>query len=298
MTHIFVAGSRGYLGTHLVTQLASENGTEVETLEKLSVFEKKTIGVEDIAALEVRLEDHFRQRSPDIVINLLGGNYRNSWSSSMPTLESNLLLPISIVQAALRARVRRFISIGTIWESCGHSALSSDVGPYVASKTLLSSFFRGNISTSQIAIVLRLGDIYGPSDTRPKLIPYLADCFQRQKVACINNPLGELSPIHVDDAVSAIIKATQDTLEFNSQGFLDYDVNPNYIMTVKDLLATLRKLGICPQIRIDAGPPARTPSLSAITSFKFLAGWSPKTPLAEGLARIFGEPAPQANSHL
>lgn len=298
MTLIFVAGSSGYLGTHLVTQLASEKGIELATLEKLSVLEKETIGVEDIAALEVHLEDHFRQRSPDIVINLLGGNYRNSWSNSMPTLESNLLLPISIVQAALRARVRRFISIGTIWESCGHSALTSDAGPYVASKTFLSSFFRGNISKSQIAIVLRLGDLYGPSDTRPKLIPYLADCFQRQKVARINNPLGELSPIHVDDAVSAIIKATQDTLELKSQGFFDYDVNPNFIITVHDLIEKLRELGICPQFQFDAGPPARTPSLSEITSFKFLAGWSPQTPLSKGLARIFGEPAPQTNSHV
>jgi len=296
MTLIFVAGSSGYLGTHLVTQLASEKGIELATLEKLSVLEKKTIGIQDLATLEDRLEDHFRQMSPDVVINLVGGHYRNSWSNSIPTLESNLLLPISIVQAALRAGVRRFISIGTIWESCRHSALSSDAGPYVASKALLSDFFRGNISKNQIAITLRLGDLYGEGDTRPKLIPYLADCFQRQKVARINNPLGELSPIHVDDATRAIIRATQDTLEFKSQGFLDYDVNPNFIVTVHDLIETLRELGICPQFQFDAGPPARTPSLSEITNFKFLAGWSPQTSLPEGLARIFGGPAHHIDS--
>jgi len=203
---IFITGATGFIGKHLVRQLANaENNVTINLYgDESSPFEsvvgiyrlgEKTI-TEDIKFLA---DGHF-----DGIIHLASLYPTvHKPDEAVKLIDSNVRFSTYILECAAQAGISWFINTGTFWQNY-QNADYSPVNLYAATKQAFESIARYYIETEQIRFVtLRLCDTYGPNDTRPKIFT-LWERIARTSETLEMSPGEQIIDIsHVDDIVSA-----------------------------------------------------------------------------------------------
>jgi len=195
----------------------------------------------------------------------------------------------NLLQAAIGAHARRFI-VGSFAPLAGSAPATASRGAAAVrsmENQVLGATQQGLIE----GVVLRYGMFYGPGV--PSTIA-LVKRVRKRLLPVVRGDTGQLPLIHIDDAVSATVRA----LDAAPAGST-YEIVDDHPASVTEIVTTLAK-------HIDAGPPFRVPAwlprlvapyLARVTAIrmplsnaraKAELGWTPKYPTVEhGIVQIF-----------
>jgi GDP-L-fucose synthase len=294
---VFVAGNRGMVGAALIRRLATE---ECEVL----VADRTQADLMDQASTRALL----MAMRPDAVIIAaakVGGILANdSWPADF--LYNNLMIAANLVEASHRADVNRLLFLGSsciypkfaaqpiVEEAMLEGALEPTNQWYAIAKIAgikLAQAYRKQHGRDYISAMPT--NLYGPGDnfdlTSSHVIPALMRKVHELRVA--EGPAlsvwGSGAPrrefLHVDDCADACVTLLRDYSDD-----IHVNVGSGEDLTIKDLAKLICEvIGYNGTIEFDSSRPDGTPrKLMSIERLRAM-GWSPRTPLREGLARTY-----------
>ena len=305
MKRALITGATGFVGRHLAARLMKE-GVKVCILvrpgsdrKQLYALPAKPLLYEHDGTTPgmVRL---FKLATPDTVFHLAAVTLAEHRMEDVDALiRSNILFGSQLLEACAQTKVPRFINTGTYWQHY-EQADYDPVCLYAATKQSFEDILRFYAGTTALrAVTLKLYDVYGPADTRGKLLQ------QIQKAQHNDEPL-KLSPgkqlvdfVYIDDAVEAYLQAARLLEERPSQVHgRSFAVRTGKPVSVRELVALYERVT---QTNVPAAwgaRPYRPREVMSPLEGPLLPGWKAKANLEEGLRRTLGfEPAAEGVRH-
>lgn len=219
---VLVTGSRGFLGRHLVKKLM-ERGVPPE-----NIFSP---GAEE---LDLRIKKNCEKAvfGRDIVIHLaaVSGNFEFHRNHPAEIFYDNLIMGVSLMEAARAAGVKKFVSIGSVTEYPEFGSLPFKEeniwdgpveeihAPYTIAKKMI--LVQGQAYRAQYdldAIHLILTNMYGPGEEfeRGYVIPSLikktleAKRNNHESIEVLGSGRATRDFLYIDDAAEGVILATE-----------------------------------------------------------------------------------------
>jgi nucleoside-diphosphate-sugar epimerase len=213
MKSCLVTGSTGHLGRRLVAAVAAQ-GIEVhcpvrpsadtsalrQTGAKIHVLDR---GIQDLYEI---LASHV----VDTVFHLAAHQpRRDDYAEVQRTLEANLDYGTHLLAAAQSAGVKRLVNTGSFWQY-GPSGERRPNSLYAATKAAFQDLMDHYCRTHGLrALTLVLYDVYGPRDPRGKLLSQIVELSGTGSVLDTTEGRQRISLVHVDDVVTAFLRASE-----------------------------------------------------------------------------------------
>lgn len=302
--NVFVAGGSGTIGVPLVRALVAA-GHQVTALTRSASrqgdlrAQGASVAVADALDREALIAAVQAAR-PTHIIHQLTALPKNGPRRSSD-LEATNRLRIdgtrNLLDAAIRAGARRFVAgsfallapRGPVPTASGENAGAAAVRSMESQ--VLDATARGAIE----GVILRYGMFYG-IDT-PSTVAMI-EMVRKRRLPVVRGDAGQLPVIHVDDAVSATIRA----LDVAPAGGA-YDIVDDRAVSLTEIVEAIAEYtGSAAPRRVPAWlPRLLSPYLARITSMRMPLsnakataelGWRPRYPtMRDGLARMFQEAA-------
>jgi nucleoside-diphosphate-sugar epimerase len=199
LKNIFITGASSYLGKNFLNKVSEHRIYALTNRNMPDHYEN---------LIPVRLStDEFNafynEKEIDTIVHLAANSLISQKDEDIEKIfDVNILLGNQILLSTKNSPVEKFITAGSYSQDIDESPNNL----YKISKQIFEDLLRNfSLKNNIIPVSLHFGDIYGPNDTRDKLIPYLLKNENKNEVQFNSNGLGYFSPIHVCDAVDAII---------------------------------------------------------------------------------------------
>lgn len=198
---ILVFGSTGFIGKSFVLHLENEGWENVFVVNrtKNSLHGNKT---HEFNFDEFQMKRHLQTYPKTTIVNMTNAYSKNS-KLNHEQLAANLFHPLTLA-SELEDERQTFLQVGTYFEELG---LAEEPFSYAwAKKTVSRLLSESNTKKGFRATVIKLFDVYGEGDTRPKLMNLLARHFSADnpKPLEMSCPRKQFFPVHIDDTVDAI----------------------------------------------------------------------------------------------
>ncbi len=295
---ILVTGGAGFIGSHIVDKLISQNN-KVVIIDNLSTGQKENINKKarfykaDIT--NKKIKEIFKKEKPDIVFHLAAQiNVRKSIQNPLLDTKVNVLGSLNIFQAAKESNVKKIIfssTGGAIYgkakktptpETCQPKPQS----PYGLSKLTTENYLKLYHKLFNINYtILRYSNVYGPRQNtlaEAGVIAIFTKQLLKNKTPVINGTgKQERDYVYVKDVVSANLSSLKrgDNKTFN--------IGTSKKTSVNQIFKTLSQK-INPQIKAKHGPSIKgeikTSALN-IRKAKNNLNWKPKTNLKTGIEK-------------
>jgi nucleoside-diphosphate-sugar epimerase len=278
----FITGGTGFLGSRLANFLVNKGATvhllkrKKSNLLRLKEVENQVNFVEEDEFSPINF---FLKNKIDCVIHA-ATDYGQKNSDPLNIIETNLILPLNILNGAIASKVGIFINTDTV--------LDKKVNGYSLSKSQFKDWLKTR-STEIIAINVALEHFYGPLDNDTKFTTFIIRSFLNA-VEDLSLTKGEQTRdfIYVDDVILAFWKIIRG-LKHKSNGFFSYQVGSGSSITIKDFVLLVKGLTGNTTTNLNFGAiPYRDNEVMNVSinleSLKRL-GWVSKTNLIEGLTR-------------
>jgi UDP-glucose 4-epimerase len=298
---VVVTGGAGFIGSHVVDRLVAD-GHQVTVIDNLSAGRREHVPAgARLAAVDLRsprLDALVREARPDAIVHLAA---QPSVARSVvdPALDAavNVGGTAALLHAGARAGAGRVVYVSTGGAAYGDTDVvptpedhpAHATSPYgvskVAAERYLDLWCR---STGGRGVVLRPANVYGPrQDPHGEAGVVAIFCHRLAAGApCVINGDGEQTRdfVWVGDVVDAVIRALA-----SAERFAIANVGTGVETSVNDLHRRLAAVaGVAAPARhgpARAGEQRRS-ALDASRA-KVWLGWSPLTPLDEGLSRTW-----------
>jgi UDP-glucose 4-epimerase len=242
-----VTGAGGFIGHHVVAAL--------ERREDVFALARATLPAERGGARWLTADlasPGFVNSLPsqiDTVVHLAQSPYyRDFPDRGADIFAVNVASTALLLDWSQRAGVRRFILAST--GGADRAGAAAGLSYYLASKRsseLLASSYGAHFAVT----VLRFFFVYGAGQKASMLIPRLVESVRDGRAITLTGQNGlRLNPVHVDDVVRAVVKATEITVS------AEIDVAGPEVLTLRaigDIIG--RKLGRAPRYLVDAAAP-------------------------------------------
>lgn len=235
---ILLTGVTGYLGSHLAIALLA-NGCEVVALKR------KSSSLHRIESILTKLVLHntedvdfskiFTQHGKiDVVIHTATCYGRHGESASQ-ILSTNLMFPLTVLDAATTSGVGLFINTDTV--------LDKLLNPYALSKGQFTDWGRYFSRINKIRFLnLKLEHFYGPSDDESKFTTYVINnCLLNAPELKLTLGEQQRDFIYIDDVVAAYLLLI-DKQGFFDDKFIDISVGSGVAITIKEFVETAHRL--------------------------------------------------------
>ncbi len=204
---ILLTGATGFLGSHLLEMLASLPNTEVIVLKRsfsntarikhlLNAPSVSTFNVDQVELVEI-----FNNRQIDIIIHTATEYGRNE-TTSLKTIETNLLFPIKLIELAIQNGTSTFINTDSYFnkENFSYSHL---INYSLSKKVFLQWLIHFSKKIKICNLVLE--HIYGEGDDLSKFAPAMINDIVVEKKPLVNTTYGHQKRdfIYVKDVVNA-----------------------------------------------------------------------------------------------
>lgn len=286
---VLLTGATGYIGSNLVSLLLAEDcdvhiiirlGSNMDVLDSV----RNSISVHIHDGSGQNMLDIVALAKPHVVFHLASLFLAQHQPSNIQDLiASNLVFSTQLVEAMVANNIKYLINTGTSWQHHQNSEYNP-TNLYAATKQAFECILTYYIEACGLKVTtLALFDTYGPNDPRPKLVHLL------WKTGLTQNTL-EMSPgeqlidlVHVDDVVTAFLKAANQIQEQN-EGHVSYGISSGKPIPLKELVSIFEEVtGINLPI-IWGGRPYRVREVMLTWSnFAKLPNWSPLISLRSGI---------------
>jgi UDP-glucose 4-epimerase len=283
-----VTGATGFIGTMLLDRLREANA-EVHAVSRTRESGDRD-AVQwwraDLAEPEA-VERLMRSIQPDSVFHLASHvSGAPTPELVMPTLRSNLLSTINVLEAARMAGCRRVVVAGTMVEPDIGASPPVPGSPYAAAKWASSGYARMFHALWDVpAVVLRIFMVYGPRqpDLR-KIVPHVIVSLLNGEPPRISSGALNVDWIYTDDVLDALLLAAATP---GIEG-ATVDVGSGELVSIRGLVERLARL-IDADVELEFGGmpdrPLEWPRTADLEHAAAVLGWRPKVPLDEGLRR-------------
>jgi len=293
-----LTGATGFLGSCVLRRLLQGTGTEVailmrpssnpwrieELLPRVKILRGDLLSLSDVA-------DEVRRFAPDTVLHLawygVGGRHRNDPQQVARNVESSS----ELLQLAARSGCRTYVALGSQAEYGPQNRMLDESAPtrptttYGAAK--LRTFLRSRELAQQANIRfawVRLFSTYGPKDNPDWMLPSLIRSLCRGERPALTAGEQRWDYLYVEDAAEAICGVAETP---DASGV--FNLGSGHVETVRRVAETVRDL-IDPSLPLGFGEvpyrPDQVMHLQAdVSRLCSVTGWTPRTALAEGLAR-------------
>lgn len=202
MPRCIITGATGYIGSHVAKYLIDNNW-------EVSIVAQPQFGYSNIEAFKHKLKifeyegditkliQFFKEQDADVVMHLAAAVITNPTPEQIPVLiQSNVEFGSEILEAMRQSGTRLFIGTGSYWQNYNSDSYNP-VDLYAATKEAFEKILQYYVDAFKFrAVTLRLFDVYGEDDKRPKLWSLLRDIAGTNQ--SIDISAGEqLSLIHI-----------------------------------------------------------------------------------------------------
>lgn len=302
MKRILMTGGAGFIGSHLTKKLLELN-YYVLVIDNLSTGKKDYLplfsgNLEFVKADitdKVLLANILEKFNPEIVIHLAAIHFIPYCNEHpVKVSEVNIMGTRNLLKCCRKVKpdIFLFASSAAVYPiRDGANSEDSPVGPiniYSLTKVVgedITKLF--HLETGIRTIVVRLFNVYGPTETNPHVIP---EIVTQLRSGGREIELGNLSPkrdyIHVLDVVSAIIALLE---QFNN-GFDIFNIGCEREYSVSEIIEECTQI-IGEEIKIRQTKDRirrseRAHLLANISKIKEATNWSPNIDLREGLREL------------
>jgi GDP-L-fucose synthase len=295
---VFVAGSRGLVGSALVRMLKHEGFTNILTPTRSEL---------DLTNREVVL-DWFTTNKPDVVIDAaakVGGIHANN-TYPAEFISMNLQIQVNLLDAAVASKVSNFLFLGS---SCIYPKFAEQP---IKEDSLLTGHLEPTNAAYAIAKIAGITQVqsirqqyglpyisamptnlYGPGDNfdleNSHVLPAMIRKFHEAKVsgAMTVTLWGSGSPmrefLHVDDLAAACLHLLE-----NYDHPMPINVGTGTDLTIRELAELVQAVvGFEGEIVWDTSKPDGTPKKQLDVSRITALGWSPAIQLRDGVASTY-----------
>lgn len=293
MKSAVVTGGTGYIGSNLIRILLREGW-------RVYIIADPKFGysnIEDILA-EVEVIEYtgditillkwFSANEADVVFHLAAAIITEHEPSQIATLiQSNILFGCEVMEAMLRSSCRNFVCTGSYWQNY-NSDIYNPVDLYAATKEAFETMCQYYIDKYKYKIIsLRLFDIYGENDKRPKLLNKLYQIAGTQQSLDISHGEQMLDLVHISDVCNAYLKAYEYMCNRNFSKVRIFGVCTGKRYMLKDVIALFEEI-LGKQINVNIGerPYKDREVMFPTTSYSQLPNWNVQISLEEGLAKF------------
>lgn len=243
-----ITGATGYIGSHLAKHLLSL-GWEVHAITRAGSSHALLEDVkDDITLFEysgdiTSLAAYFRQVQPEVVFHLAASVLTSYLPGQIPALvQGNVQFGTEVLEAMRQCSSRLFVNTGTYWQNY-NSAEYNPVDLYAATKEAFEKILKYYVEAHQFrAVTLRLYDVYGEDDKRPKLLNLLKAIAGTEKVIDISPGEQYLDMVHISDVCAAYVKAYEWLVAHPMVRNETYGVYTNQEIQLKEMIALFARI--------------------------------------------------------
>jgi len=214
MNKILITGSTGFIGRHLIKNLLGNKNKIYALIRKsqknylyCSKIKKKHNNFfpiffnknEELSKKIVNIE-------PKVFINLSTKYITFPNIKEMPSvINSNLEFPSLILKILNSKSKIKFINICSVMQ-CDNNQIDNPLNFYALTKILFKKTleYYQKFYPKNIFINLYIGDTYGKSDTRHKILPIIIKNFKKNKKTTIITKKLNLNILHIEDVINGI----------------------------------------------------------------------------------------------
>jgi CDP-paratose synthetase len=222
---ILITGATGFVGKHLIPQIAviCENA-EILTVNRS--VEKAQNLFQKLKCKHILSSDYesIKRFNPDIVIHLATmSTSRNDAEIITPMLDANIGFGVHLLSALTEcSNMKLFVNVGSFAEYRMGTDKINDAYLYAATKSAFRHFvdYYANLSGFKYITAVPY-TIYGGNDTAKKIIDYIQDSLMSATPIKMTKGEQILDFIHINDVVNFFIKIIdnmQDIIESVSNG--------------------------------------------------------------------------------
>ena len=194
-------------------------------------------------------------------------------------LESNLLLPLELINFSKKYNVATFVNTDTV--------LSKNINSYSLSKNQFKEWL-DYYSRDMLCINISIEHFYGPFDDRSKFVSHIVNSL-RSDIKSIDLTYGmqERDFIYIDDVVNAFIKIIKHN--HKKTGLYNYEIGSGVNITIKSFVTLIANLldNSTTKLNFGAIPYRENEVMRSDVDIKAVKsiGWRPLVELEEGLRR-------------
>lgn len=288
-----MTGATGYIGSHVLKYLLSKGW-------KIHVIADPKFGyanIEDVLSqIDVfeydgnilSLCDYFQTVKPDVVFHLAAAVITNYKPEQVPVLiQSNIQFGAEILEAMKSSETKLLVSTGSYWQNY-NSDTYNPVDLYAATKEAFEKIVQFYVDAFGFRHVnLRLFDVYGEDDKRPKLWDALRNIAGTDQHIAVSPGEQLLDLIHISDVCTAYEAAY---IALNSDNTIineTYGVRTGVTHTLKTAIAVLEN-ALGKRIYVDFGGKTykEREVMIPYDGYHYLPNWSAQVALEDGFNRF------------
>jgi nucleoside-diphosphate-sugar epimerase len=279
---ILLTGGTGFLGSCILKKLifnryqvivlkrSFSNTSRIENLiDKLQVFDIDRINLETI----------FKDNKIDVIIHTATNYGRNNESISQ-VVEANFMLPLRLVEMAVRYNVKTFFNTDTI--------LSKYMNTYSLSKRQFLEWLKWYSCDLKIVNV-KLEHFYGPNDNSSKFITkVIFDLVRNVESINFTSGVQKRDFIYVDDVADAFTVILEN-LETIDRKFNNFEVGSGNSLEIRKTVELIKEITGTTITRLNFGaiPMRQNEIMDSRADIRKLEkmGWAPRISLREGFEK-------------
>jgi len=291
---VVITGATGFLGRHVVRELRKSNQTIVAICRN-RFTSSPNLQLDEIASVDssasVNEFEAFFERidGPVIVVHLAAHYASNHTADDISKLvESNIHFPMRLIDALSRAKPNsNVINMSTLFqhfESRDYSPLSI----YGAIKESFLKILDFYAETEMLRVAdVTIGDTYGSSDTRRKLIDLLISHVGSTETLMLGSGRQNMSLMHITDVARGLAQLIANHKSIPSREVWRVQMPPTENISVRELVAKIEKISGKPMLcTFDASRDRQREIYAPVQGLKKLPDYEPVIDLETGLKEL------------
>ena len=291
---VVLTGATGYIGGRLAVGLAEEGHDVSAIVRESSSVSSLRASVPDIDIFRLggeisELASWMSGSSAQVVMHLAADQDQTDALDAVGQLvESNVGLTAALAAAAAAVGVTGFINTGSFSQHADGTAAYSPSTLYAATKQAAAAileYYRR--ATPMACTTLQLADVYGPDDTRSKVLDLLLGASENGERLAMSPGEQLLDFVHVNDVVAAYVHVAEAMLDGQDLDAV-YSVGSGRVLSLRGAVA-LWQQATGRSVQVDWGGRAYAPRQIMTPYFHAPPpGWTAAISPETGFASVYG----------
>ena len=296
MTNIcIITGATGYIGSHVLKHLLSK-GWEIHVVADpkfgYSAIEdvRSQIDIFEYNGEINSLITYFQKVNVDVVFHLAAAVITNYKPEQVPVLiQSNIQFGTEILEAMKASSTRKIVSTGSYWQNYNSDSYNP-VDLYAATKEAFEKIVKLYVDAFNVRhINLRLFDVYGEDDKRPKLWNILKKIAGTDEVIEVSPGEQQLDMVHISDVCTAYEAAYQLLLESDDIQNETFGVMTGKQYSLKSIISLYeQKMGKKMNVHFGGRAYKAREVMVPYKHYNVLPNWNAKIMIDKGLILLTG----------